>query len=112
MIAKRLLGLLLLVLLGWALHACTAQESFKNATACTKIEVGMTQEQVRGTMGEPEGDDATADGGHKWSYMFGSATDTQPIIINFGPDGRVTSKECAPEARGDIRPDANTSKAE
>ena len=112
MLARRLVGLMLLVLLGLMLHACTAQESFQNAEQCLKVEVGMTQEQVRRTMGAPTGDDTGTDGGHTWSYLFGSATDTQPIRIIFGPDGRVTSKECAPQARGDQRPDANTSKAE
>ncbi|GAB2954354.1 hypothetical protein GCM10027048_19680 [Hymenobacter coalescens] len=112
MLAKRLLGLMLLVLLGWVLHACTAQESFQNAEQCLKVDIGMTQDQVRRTMGAPTGDDATADGGHTWSYLFGSATDTQPIKITFGADGRVTNKQCAPAARGDQRPDANTSTAE
>ncbi|RAK66147.1 outer membrane protein assembly factor BamE domain-containing protein [Hymenobacter edaphi] len=112
MLTRRLLGLMLLVLLGWALHACTAQESFQNAEQCVKVDIGMTQEQVRRTMGAPTGDDTRPDGGHTWSYLFGSATDTQPIRILFGADGRVTSKECAPQARGDQRPDDNTTKME
>lgn len=112
MLARRLVGVMLLMLLGWMLHACTAQESFQNAEQCQKVEIGMSQEQVRRTMGAPTGDDTRADGGHTWSYLFGSATDTQPIRILFGPDGRVTSKECAPQARGDQRPDANTTKTE
>ncbi|RTQ44865.1 outer membrane protein assembly factor BamE [Hymenobacter gummosus] len=104
MLIRRLTGLLLLLMLGWALNACTAQESFQNAEQCRKVEIGMSQEQVRGVMGAPTGDDATADGGHVWSYLFGSATDTQPIKITFASDGRVVSKTCAPEAQGDQRP--------
>jgi outer membrane protein assembly factor BamE (lipoprotein component of BamABCDE complex) len=107
MIIRRLVGLMLLVMLGWALNACTAQESFQNAEQCTKVEIGMTQERVRGVMGAPTGDDTAPDGGHVWSYLFGSATDTQPIKITFGPDGRVVSKLCAPEAQGDKRPSAD-----
>lgn len=107
MLLQRLTGFLLLALLGWALTACTAQESFQNAEQCPKVEIGMTQEQVRHTMGAPTGDDTRPDGGHTWSYLFGSATDTQPIRIMFGPDGRVSSKECAPQAQGDQRPSAD-----
>jgi outer membrane protein assembly factor BamE (lipoprotein component of BamABCDE complex) len=88
------------------LTACTAQESFQNAEQCMKVEVGMTQEQVRHVMGEPTGNDSGADGGATWSYLFGSATDTQPIKVMFGADGRVTGKQCAPEAQGDKRPDS------
>ncbi|KUG09814.1 outer membrane protein assembly factor BamE [Solirubrum puertoriconensis] len=100
---NRLIGVVMAAAL---LYACTAQESYQNAVACTEIETGMTQEQVRHLMGEPTGDDTGADGGHTWSYLFGSATDTQPIKIVFGADGRVTSKQCAPEAQGDKRPDS------
>lgn len=103
---------MLLGLLGWALNACTAQESFQNAEQCAKVEVGMTQEQVRTLMGAPTGDDTAADGGHTWAYLFGSATDTQPIKIMFSADGRVSSKQCAPQAQGDERPDADTSPAQ
>lgn len=88
------------------LSACTAQESYKNAVSCTEVTVGMTQEQVRHLMGEPTGDDATGNG-HTWSYLFGSATDTQPIKIMFDANGNVTGKECAPEASGKERPTGN-----
>ncbi|KAA9339154.1 outer membrane protein assembly factor BamE [Hymenobacter busanensis] len=108
MLAKRLLGIVLLMLLGLALHACTAQESFQNAEQCQKVTVGMTQEQVRRLMGEPTGHDAATDGGQTWSYLFGSATDTQPIKVVFGPDNRVASTQCAPQAAGNERPDAST----
>ena len=90
------------------LSACTAQESYENAQTCAQVNVGMTQEQVRRLMGEPTGDDATADGGHTWSYLFGSATDTQPIKVVFDGAGKVTGKECAPQAQGDERPDSGT----
>ncbi|WP_400191650.1 outer membrane protein assembly factor BamE [Hymenobacter sp. B81] len=108
LLAKRLLGLVLLTLLGLALHACTAQESFQNAEQCAKVELGMSQEQVRSLMGAPTGDDQAPDGGRTWSYLFGSATDTQPISIVFGADGRVSSKQCAPQAQGDQRPDSGS----
>lgn len=87
------------------LSGCGTQESFQNAEQCPKVALGMSQDQVRRIMGAPTGDDATAAGGHTWSYLFGSATDTQPIKIEFGPDGRVSSKSCAPQAQGNERPD-------
>jgi len=88
------------------LSACTAQESYQNATSCAQVTVGMTQEQVRHLMGEPTGDDASGES-HTWSYLFGSATDTQPIKIMFDASGKVTGKECAPEASGQTRPTGN-----
>jgi len=88
------------------LSSCTAQESYQNATSCAEVTVGMTQEQVRHLMGEPTGDDASGEG-HTWSYLFGSATDTQPIKIMFDANGKVTGKECAPEASGAERPTGN-----
>jgi len=89
------------------LGSCTAQESYENAKSCAEVNVGMTQEQVRHLMGEPTGDDATTDGGHTWSYLFGGATDTQAIKVVFDNTGKVTGKECAPEAQGDKRPDSD-----
>lgn len=86
--------------------ACTAQASYENAAACEKVEIGMTQERVRGLMGEPTGDDAAPDG-HTWSYLFGSATDTTPIQIMFDAAGKVKAKTCAPQASGKERPTGN-----
>lgn len=96
-----LAGLLLL------LPACTAQESYQNAASCAEVEIGMTQDQVRRIMGEPTGRDTTAAPGQTWSYLFGSATDTSPIRIDFGGDGKVKAKQCAPEASGSERPTGN-----
>ncbi|SHI95450.1 Outer membrane protein assembly factor BamE, lipoprotein component of the BamABCDE complex [Hymenobacter daecheongensis DSM 21074] len=89
------------------LPACTAQESFQNAENCAKVEAGMSQEQVRRIMGAPTGSDAAADSSKTWSYLFGSATDTQPIRIQFGADGKVASVACAPQASGSERPTGN-----
>lgn len=86
--------------------ACTAQESYKNAKSCAEVNAGMTKEQVRHLMGQPTGNDSTATG-QTWSYLFGSATDTQPIQIMFDADGIVTDKTCAPEASGKERPTGN-----
>ena len=88
------------------LSSCTAQESYQNAESCAQVTVGMTQEQVRHLMGEPTGNDANGES-HTWSYLFGSATDTQPIKIMFDADGKVVGKECAPEASGRTRPTGN-----
>ncbi|MBC6607411.1 outer membrane protein assembly factor BamE [Hymenobacter sp. BT188] len=89
------------------LPACTAQESYQNAASCAEVEIGMTQEQVRRIMGEPTGRDTTTEPGQTWSYLFGSATDTTPIRIEFGDDGKVKAKQCAPEASGSERPTGN-----
>ena len=89
------------------LPACTAQESYQNATSCAEVDIGMSQEQVRRIMGEPTGRDTTAAPGQTWSYLFGSATDTSPIRIEFGQDGRVKAKSCAPQASGAERPTGN-----
>ncbi|GGF18405.1 outer membrane protein assembly factor BamE [Hymenobacter cavernae] len=89
------------------LAGCTAQESYKNAEACAKVQIGMTQEQVRHLMGEPTGQDDKSGNGTTWSYLFGSATDTTPIRIEFGADGKVQAKSCAPEASGKERPTGN-----
>ena len=86
---------------------CTAQESFQNAENCVKVEVGMSEQQVRGIMGTPTGEDAAEGSGKTWSYLFGSATDTQPIRIQFDASGKVTSTTCAPEASGSERPTGN-----
>jgi outer membrane protein assembly factor BamE (lipoprotein component of BamABCDE complex) len=97
----------LLALAASLLGACTAQESFQNAENCAKVEAGMSQEQVRRIMGAPTGEDAATGSGLTWSYLFGSATDTQPILIRFGADGKVTSVTCAPQASGQERPTGN-----
>lgn len=89
------------------LSACTAQESFQNAENCVKVKVGMSEQQVRGIMGAPTGEDAAQGSGKTWSYLFGSATDTQPIRIQFDASGKVTSTACAPEASGSERPTGN-----
>jgi outer membrane protein assembly factor BamE (lipoprotein component of BamABCDE complex) len=89
------------------LAACTAQESYKNAQACEQVQIGMTQEQVRHLMGEPTGQDNKSGNGTTWSYLFGSATDTTPIRIEFGADGKVQAKTCAPQASGKERPTGN-----
>ncbi|PJJ59379.1 outer membrane protein assembly factor BamE [Hymenobacter chitinivorans] len=97
----------LLALAATLLTGCTAQESFQNAENCTKVQVGMSQQQVRGIMGAPTGEDAAEGGGKTWSYLFGSATDTQPIRIQFDASGKVSSATCAPEASGSERPTGN-----
>ena len=89
------------------LPACTAQESFQNAENCVKVKIGMSEQQVRGIMGAPTGEDAAEGSGKTWSYLFGSATDTQPIRIQFDASGKVTSATCAPEASGSERPTGN-----
>ncbi|TGE29438.1 outer membrane protein assembly factor BamE domain-containing protein [Hymenobacter metallicola] len=89
------------------LPACTAQESFQNAENCVKVKTGMTEQQVRGIMGAPTGEDLAGTTGKTWSYQFGSATDTQPIRIQFDADGKVASATCAPEASGSERPTGN-----
>ncbi|QIL77487.1 outer membrane protein assembly factor BamE [Hymenobacter sp. HDW8] len=89
------------------LPACTAQESYQNAKSCAEVEIGMSQEQVRRIMGEPTGRDTTSAPGQVWSYLFGSATDTSPIRVEFGDDGKVKAKQCAPEASGSERPTGN-----
>jgi outer membrane protein assembly factor BamE (lipoprotein component of BamABCDE complex) len=103
MVSKRLI---VAAAAAFSLYACQAQESYTNAKSCIEVETGMSQEQVRRLMGEPTGEDVAADGGRTWSYFFGSYTDTQPIKIMFGADGRVASKQCAPQAQGDKRPDS------
>lgn len=89
------------------LPACTAQESYQNAKSCAEVEIGMSQDQVRRLMGEPTGRDTTTAPGQTWSYLFGSATDTTPIRIEFGDDGKVKAKQCAPQASGSERPTGN-----
>lgn len=89
------------------LPACTAQESYQNAKSCAEVEIGMSQDQVVRLMGEPTGRDTTAAPGQTWSYLFGSATDTSPIRIEFGDDGKVKAKQCAPQASGAERPTGN-----
>ncbi|TGE14176.1 outer membrane protein assembly factor BamE [Hymenobacter elongatus] len=89
------------------LPACTAQESFQNAENCSKVAVGMSEQQVRGIMGAPTGEDAGENNGKTWSYLFGSATDTQPIRIQFDAAGLVATTTCAPEASGKERPTGN-----
>ncbi|UOQ74824.1 outer membrane protein assembly factor BamE [Hymenobacter cellulosilyticus] len=89
------------------LTGCTAQESFQNAENCVKVQVGMSEQQVRGIMGPPTGEDMAGTNGKTWSYLFGSATDTQPIRIQFDADGKVSSATCAPEASGSERPTGN-----
>lgn len=103
---KKYLLLMSFAVSSW-LASCTAQESFKNAAACEKVQIGMTQAQVRGLMGEPTGLDEKDGNGTTWSYLFGSATDTTPIRIEFGADGKVQSKSCAPQASGKERPTGN-----
>ncbi|SMB91828.1 Beta-barrel assembly machine subunit BamE [Hymenobacter roseosalivarius DSM 11622] len=104
---KNTFSLAALAALLWLLPACTAQESYQNAKSCAEVEIGMSQEQVRRIMGEPTGRDTTAAPGQTWSYLFGSATDTSPIRIEFGDDGRVKAKQCAPQASGSERPTGN-----
>ncbi|GAA4005080.1 hypothetical protein GCM10022408_16110 [Hymenobacter fastidiosus] len=100
-------GARLLLAAALLLPACTAQESFQNAENCAKVEVGMSQEQVRRIMGAPTGADTAADSRKTWSYLFGSATDTQPIRIQFGENGTVAAVTCAPQASGRERPTGN-----
>ncbi|HEX8350087.1 MAG TPA: outer membrane protein assembly factor BamE [Hymenobacter sp.] len=92
---------------GCLLAACTAQESYKNAQSCEQVQLGMTQDQVRHLMGKPTGEDPKDGNGTTWSYLFGSATDTTPIRIEFGADGKVQAKTCAPQASGKERPTGN-----
>ncbi|GAA3953498.1 outer membrane protein assembly factor BamE [Hymenobacter algoricola] len=106
MLTKNFVPLLTLAAALLLMPGCTAQESFQNAENCAKVEVGMSQEQVRRLMGAPTGEDAAA-GSTTWSYLFGSATDTQPIRIQFGADGKVASTACAPQASGSERPTGN-----